>query len=254
MSRELLMHPDWATRDTSSLKAMGGGGAPVQPDLVHKIDRSLEGGAPSTGYGLTETHGIVTANSNKLYTEKPASCGRVVPTLDAKLVDETGADVEPSPDARGELCVRGPIVIKGYLNRPEATASAIVDGWFHTGDIASIDDDGFVYIVDRAKDMVLRGGENVYCSEVEAAIYEHPDVAEAAVFGVPDERLGEDVAAAVVLRPGASLDTPTLQAFLAERIAKFKIPAQVWFRDEQLPRNANGKFLKRELRKELVGE
>jgi long-chain acyl-CoA synthetase len=254
MSRELLMHPDWATRDTSSLKSMGGGGAAVQPDLVDKIDRSLSKGVPSTGYGLTETHGIVTANSSKLYTAKPASCGRVVPTLDAKLVDESGADVAPSPEARGELCVRGPIVVKGYLNRAEATASAITDGWFHTGDIATIDDDGFVFIVDRAKDMVLRGGENVYCSEVESAIYEHPDVAEAAVFGVPDERLGEDVAAAVVLRSGAELDAATLQAFLAERVARYKIPATIWFRSEQLPRNANGKFLKRELRHELVGD
>jgi long-chain acyl-CoA synthetase len=254
MSREILMHPDWSTRDTSSLKSMGGGGAPVQPDLVQKIDRSLAGGAPSTGYGLTETHGIVTANSSTLYTAKPASCGRVVPTLDAKLVDESGADVPPSPDARGELCVRGPIVIKGYLNRPDATASAIADGWFHTGDIATVDDDGFVFIVDRAKDMVLRGGENVYCSEVEAAIYEHPDVAEAAVFGIPDDRLGEDVAVAVVVRPGANLDASALRTFLVERIATFKIPSTIWFRDEQLPRNANGKFLKRELRKELVGE
>lgn len=253
MSRELLLHPDWATRDTSSLKAMGGGGAPLQPDLVEKIDRSLAQGAPSTGYGLTETCGIVTANSARLYTSKPASCGRVVPTLDAKLIDELGDDIAPSPDAVGELAVRGPIVIKGYLNRAEATADAIRDGWFRTGDIARIDEDGFVFIVDRAKDMVLRGGENVYCSEVEAAIYEHPDVAEAAVFGVPDERLGEDVAAAVVLRPGAALDAPALQAFLAERIAKFKIPATIWFREEQLPRNANGKFLKRELRDALVG-
>jgi acyl-CoA synthetase (AMP-forming)/AMP-acid ligase II len=252
MSRELLMHPDWATRDTSSLKGMGGGGAPIQPDLVDKIDKSLKSGVPSTGYGLTETCGIVTANSSMLYTAKPASCGRVVPTLEAKLIDELGEDVAPSPDTLGELAVRGPIVIKGYLNRPEATADAIRDGWFRTGDIARIDEDGFVFIVDRAKDMVLRGGENVYCSEVEAAIYEHPDVAEAAVFGVPDERLGEDVAAAVVLRPGASLSATDLQAFLAERIARFKIPATIWFRDEQLPRNASGKFLKRELRDALI--
>jgi long-chain acyl-CoA synthetase len=252
MSRELLMHPDWATRDTSSLKGMGGGGAPIQPDLVDKIDKSLKQGVPSTGYGLTETCGIVTANSSIFYTSKPASCGRVVPTLDAKLVDELGDDVPAAPDALGELAVRGPIVIKGYLNRPEATADAIRDGWFRTGDIARIDEDGFVFIVDRAKDMVLRGGENVYCSEVEAAIYEHADIAEAAVFGIPDDRLGEDVAAAVVLRPGASLDAATLQAFLAERIAKFKIPATIWFREEQLPRNANGKFLKRELRDALV--
>jgi acyl-CoA synthetase (AMP-forming)/AMP-acid ligase II len=251
MSRELLAHPDWTRRDTSSVKSMGGGGAALQPDLVDKIDKSLSGGGPSTGYGLTETHGIVTANSSKLYTLKPASCGRVVPTLDAKLVDENDTEVT-GPDATGELCVRGAVVIKGYLNRPEATASSIVDGWFHTGDIARIDQDGFVYIVDRAKDMVNRGGENVYCSEVEAAIFEHPDVAEAAVFGVPDDRLGEDVAAAVVLRPGSTLTAPDLQAFLAERIAKFKIPATIWFRSEQLPRNANGKFLKRELRNEYV--
>ena len=253
MSREMLLHPDWATRDTSTVQSMGGGGAPLQPDLVDKIDKTLEGGVPSTGYGLTETHGIVTANSAKLYTAKPASCGRVVPTLEARLEDELGEVLEPGPDVAGELCVRGAVVIKGYLNRPEATSEAIRDGWFHTGDIARIDQDGFVFIVDRAKDMVLRGGENVYCSEVETAIYEHPDVAEAAVFGIPDDRLGEDVAAAVVLRPGRSLTQDDLASFLADRIAKFKIPATVWFRDEPIPQNANGKFLKRELRDQLIG-
>jgi long-chain acyl-CoA synthetase len=253
MSRELLLHPDWSKRDVSSLKLMGGGGAPLQPDLVEKIDKSLATGAPSTGYGLTETSGIVTANAARLYLEKPASCGRVVPTLDAKLVDELGEELPAGPDTLGELCVRGSVVIKGYLNRPEATADAIRDGWFATGDIARIDEDGFVFIVDRAKDMVLRGGENVYCSEVETAIYEHPDIAEAAVFGVPDERLGEDVAAAVVLCDGAALTAADLQAFLVERIAKYKIPATIWIRVEALPRNANGKFLKRELRSELLG-
>jgi len=251
MSRELLMHPEWSTRDTSSLKGMSGGGAPTQPDLVDKIDKSLAGGTPGTGYGLTETHGIVTANQAKLYTEKPASCGRVVPTLDAKLENADGATVE-GPDALGELCVRGSIVIKGYLHRPGATAESIVDGWFHTGDIACIDDDGFVFIVDRVKDMVLRGGENVYCSEVESAIYQHPAVAEAAVFGVPDDRLGEAVAAAIVLRDGAKLTEDELATFLHERIAKFKVPTTVWFRTEQLPRNASGKFVKRELRDELI--
>jgi acyl-CoA synthetase (AMP-forming)/AMP-acid ligase II len=253
MSREMLLHPDWATRDTSSLKGMGGGGAALQPDLVAKIDQSLKGGTPSTGYGLTETHGIVTANSSKLYTDKPASCGRVVPTLEARLEDESGNVLEPGPDVLGELCVRGAIVIKGYLNRPEATADSIRDGWFHTGDIARIDEDGFVFIVDRAKDMVIRGGENIYCSEVESAIYEHPAVAEAAVFGLPDDRLGETVAAAVVLRAGESLSEQDLAEYLGERIAKFKIPTAVWFRTEQLPRNANGKFMKRELRQELAG-
>ncbi|MBI5089476.1 MAG: acyl--CoA ligase [Actinobacteria bacterium] len=253
MSRELLSHPDWATRDTSSLLGMGGGGAALQPDLVGKIAGALKKGAPATGYGLTETHGIVTANSSRFFIAKPESCGPVVPTLDAKLVDEEGNDLPAGPDTIGQLCVRGAVVIKGYLNRPEATADAIRDGWFNTGDIARIDEDGFVYIVDRAKDMVLRGGENVYCSEVETAIYQHDDIAEAAVFGIPDERLGEEVAAAVVLHEGSALTADELRAFLAERIAKHKIPAQIWFLAEQLPRNANGKFVKRELRQQLIG-
>ena len=251
MSRELLMHPDWATRDTSTLAGMGGGGAPLQPDLVEKIDKSLSGGAPSTGYGLTETHGIVTANSGGLYVAKPASCGRVVPTLEAKLVDEF--DNEVPEGETGELCVRGAIVIKGYLNRPEATADAIRDGWFHTGDVARIDEDGFVFIVDRIKDMVLRGGENVYCSEVEAAIYELEGVAEVAVFGVPDDRLGELVGAAIVLAPGAAMTEDDLGARLGEHLAKFKIPERVWFLNDALPRNANGKFVKRELKESLIG-
>jgi len=251
MSRELLMHPEWETRDTSTLAGMGGGGAPLQPDLVDKIDKSLAGGAPSTGYGLTETHGIVTANSGSLYVAKPSSCGRVVPTLEAKLVDEFDNEV-PSGQP-GELCVRGAIVIKGYLNRPEATADSIRDGWFHSGDIATIDEDGFVFIVDRIKDMVLRGGENVYCSEVEAAIYELDGVAEVAVFGVPDDRLGEIVGAAIVLTPGASMTEEQLVARLGEHVAKFKIPERVWFLNESLPRNANGKFVKRELKESLLG-
>jgi long-chain acyl-CoA synthetase len=149
--------------------------------------------------------------------------------------------------------VRGAITIKGYLNRPEANAETIKDGWLNTGDIARIDEDGFIYIVDRAKDMVIRGGENVYCSEVEIAIYKHDAIAEAAVFGIPNERLGEEVAAVLVLRPGASLTEAELTSFLAETLAKHKIPSQIWFRDEPLPVNANGKFLKRELRAELIG-
>ncbi len=251
MSRELLMHPDWDARDTSTLAGMGGGGAPLQPDLVDKIDKSLSGGAPSTGYGLTETNGIVTANAGALYVAKPSSCGRVVPCLDAKLIDVLGDEVPPGE--KGELCVRGAVVIKGYLNRPDATAEAIPEGWFRTGDIAEIDEDGFVFIVDRAKDMVLRGGENVYCSEIESAIYEHPAVAEAAVFGVPDDRLGEIVGAAIVCAEGVSLSEDALTGFLADKLAKFKIPERIWFLGEALPRNANGKFVKRELKESLLG-
>jgi long-chain acyl-CoA synthetase len=252
MSRELLTHPDFAIRDTSSLRALTGGGAPVPPDMVDKIDKALKNGAPTTGYGLTETCGIITANMASSYFMKPSSCGPIVPTLDAKLIDADGKDLPADDDVVGELCVKGAVVVKGYLNKPEATADAIRDGWFATGDIARIDNEGFVFIVDRAKDMVLRGGENVYCSEVEAAIYRHNAVAEAAVFGIPDERFGEDVAAAVVLRPGAALTTRELQVFLAQTIAKHKIPSTVMFLDESLPRNASGKFLKRDLRAQLL--
>ena len=254
MGRELLMHPDWETRDTSSLQSMGGGGSAVQPDLVHKIAGALKGGQPSTGYGMTETCGIITANSARFYIERPESCGPLVPTLEGKLVDEEGNDLPRDPNTVGILCVRGAVTIAGYLNRAEATAETIKDGWLNTGDVARIDEDGFVYIVDRAKDMVIRGGENVYCSEVEAAIYHHPSIAEAAVFGVPDERLGEEVAAVLVLRPDTTLTEDELRAFLAPSLAKHKIPSKVWFRDEPIPRNATGKFLKRELRKELIGE
>ncbi|MBI4882703.1 MAG: acyl--CoA ligase, partial [Actinobacteria bacterium] len=136
MSRELLMHPDWSRRDTSTLQGMGGGGAPLQPDLVGKIADALEAGQPSTAYGMTETCGIITANSARWFLAKPASCGTIVPTLEAKLVDENGNDLAPSPTTTGVLCVRGSVVIKGYLNRPEATADAIRDGWLNTGDIA----------------------------------------------------------------------------------------------------------------------
>ena len=153
----------------------------------------------------------------------------------------------------GELLVRGAQVIKGYINQPEATRASIQNGWLYTGDIAPEDEHGFLYIVDRLKDMVLRGGENVYCAEVEAAIYEHPAVAEAAVFGVPDDRLGEIVGAAIVCGPDSSLSEDELSGFLSDKLAKFKIPERVWFLGDALPRNANGKFVKRELKETLLG-
>ncbi len=250
MAREMLAHPDWHTRDTSSLASLGGGGAAIQPDLVEKIDKADGNVRPATGYGLTETSGVITAVSNDFFSSRPTSAGLVMPTFEYKVVDADDNEV-PTGD-RGELCVRGPAVVKGYINRPEATAEAIVDGWFRTGDIVHVDSDEFIHIVDRAKDMVLRGGENVYCAEVEAAIYEHPDVAEAAVFGVPDDRLGETVGAAIYLAEGAGLDESGLAAHLAPLIAKFKQPEHVWFVDEPIPQNANGKFVKRQLREQLL--
>ena len=250
MSRELLRHPDWEDTDTSSVRSMGGGGAALQPDLVARIDTSLRHGQPITGYGLTETTGIATALGSEFYVAKPASVGPVVPCMEAKVVDGDGNEL--ATGQQGELLLRGPNVIKGYFNNPEATADAIVEGWFRTGDIAEIDADGWIHIRDRAKDVVIRGGENVHCAEVEAALHELDEIAEVAVFGVPDDRLGEEVAAAVVLGPGAALTTNDLTAHLAGRLARFKHPRHVWFLDEPLPRNANGKFLKSELRARLA--
>jgi len=250
MAREILTHPDWETTDTSTLATLGGGGAALQPDLVEKIDQAKGAVKPSTGYGLTETHGITTAVGSVFFSAKPTSAGPILPTFESKLIDDEGNELPPG--SIGRLCVKGPAVIKGYLNRPDATAEAIKDGWFDTGDIVHIDEDGFVHIVDRAKDMVLRGGENIFCSEVEAAIYQHPDVAEAAVFGVPDERLGEEVAVAIVRVDGSNLDETELATHLEPLLARFKHPKKVWFLEEALPRNANGKFVKRELRERLA--
>jgi long-chain acyl-CoA synthetase len=206
---------------------------------------------PGQGWGMTETSATATSNFAEDYERKPSSCGVPSPTGEVKIVGDKGQTL--GANEVGELWYRGPIVVRCYWNKPEATAETFVDGWVKTGDLAKIDEEGFVYIVDRAKDMVLRGGENVYCSEVETVIYQHDAIAEAAVFGVPDERLGEEVGVAIVLAPGRTLTAEELQAFVGERLAKFKIPTHIWFLDEQLPRNANGKFLKRELRQTLVG-
>ena len=249
MARELITHPDFANTDTSSMLSLAGGGAQLQPDLVGKIDKAVANARPSTGYGMTETCGIITSVSGDFFVDKPESAGPAMPVFDVRIVDDNGNDVPAG--GTGELWVKGAHVIRGYLNRPDATAETITDGWLHTGDIARLDEDNFIFIVDRKKDMVLRGGENVYCAEVEAAIFDHEAVAETSVFGVPDDRLGEEVGAAVVLKPGQHLEAEALRAHLASRLAKHKIPRYLWFRTEALPRNASGKFLKRELREQL---
>ena len=251
MMRELLQSPDFERRDVSSLVVLGGGGAPQPPELVREIERRLPAGLARTGYGLTETTGVVSLNSAEFYSARPDSVGPALPTLQVRVVDERGREV-PGGEV-GELWVRGPNVIRRYLNHPEDADPAAADGWFRTGDLVRSDADGFLTIVDRAKDVLLRGAENVYCAEVEAAIYEHPDVGECAVFGVPDPRLGEEPAAAVVPRDGRSLDAGALREHVAGRLAAFKVPARIWLLSEPLPRNANGKYLKRELRERLLG-
>jgi len=248
-SWDLLECPDFARRDTSSLVAVGGGGAPAPPELVRRVDKSFAAARPGIGYGMTETNAYGPGNAGDDYLRKPTSCGRVVPVVELRVTDADGAVL--GPNQIGEIWFRGPNLIRGYWNKPEATAETIVDGWLRSGDIGRIDEEGFVYVEDRAKDMVLRAGENVYCAEVEAAIYEHPDVYEAAVFGVPHERLGEEVAAALVPKAGKALDHEALRAFLSARLASFKIPTRIRIYREQLPRNPAGKILKRALRDEL---
>jgi long-chain acyl-CoA synthetase len=199
---------------------------------------------------LTETNAYGPQNAGDDYVRKPRSAGRSLPIMDVKVVDDTGREL-PRGEI-GEIWLKGANLIRGYWNKPEATAEAMVDGWLRSGDLGRMDDEGFIYVEDRAKDMVLRGGENVYCVEVEAAIYQHPAVYEVAVFGVPHQRLGEEVAAAIYPKPGAQLDVEELKAFLREHIAPFKIPSRVVVRSEQLPRSAAGKILKRSLRDEFV--
>jgi long-chain acyl-CoA synthetase len=248
---DLLEHPRFAEYDTSSLVSVGGGGAPAPPELVKRVESGFRRGRPSIGYGMTETNAYGPQNSGDDYVTHPTSTGRGTPILSIAIRDADGREVPVGE--RGEIWFKGPHLIRGYWNRPEATAETIVDGWLRSGDLGRLDPEGFVYVEDRAKDMVLRGGENVYCAEVEAAIYEHPAVHEAAVFGIPHERLGEEVAAAIVPRAGSSLDAIELAAFLAERLAPFKIPSRWVLWDEPLPRNAAGKFLKRDLREQVVG-
>ncbi len=249
MSREMMAHPDFATRDTSSLKSMGGGGAAVQPDLTRKMHENMKNAAPGAGYGMTETCGIISTLSGVYLVDRPTSVGRAMPTFEAKCVDGQGNTV--ATGETGELWVRGACVIKGYLNRDDATAETITDGWLHTGDVAYMDEDQFIHLVDRAKEMVLRGGENVYCAEVESAIFADDAVAECVVFGVEDERLGEEVAAAIYPKPGAGVDVDQLRKDLREKLASYKIPRFIWLVDAPLPRNANGKFVKREVRDAL---
>ena len=249
-SWDLLESPRFAETDTSSLVSVGGGGAPAPPSLVKRVASSFKAGKPSIGYGMTETNAYGPGNSGIDYVEHPTSTGRATPILELAVRDADGHDLPVGK--RGEIWFKGPHLIRGYWNKPEATAETIVDGWLRSGDIGHIDDEGFVYVEDRAKDMVLRAGENVYCAEVEAAIYEHPAVYEAVVFGVPHERLGEEVAAVVYVRPGHELTVEQLQADVGERLASFKVPTVVRLVHEPLPRNPAGKILKRQLRDDLA--
>lgn len=251
--REILSSPLLAGSDLSSLSGITSGGAPVPPDLVQAVDATF--GVRVTlanTYGLTETSSAVTVNEGAEYVERPESVGRLLPLNDIRVVDpDTGDDV--ATGQVGELWFRGPTVVRGYWRKPDATEAAFVDGWFRSGDLGYVDEDGFVYVADRLKDVIIRGGENVYSAEVEARLLEHPAVSDVAVVGLPHAGLGEEVAAVVRVAPGASVTEEELRRHAAARLAHFKVPAHVFLRTEPLPRTATGKVLKRRLRDELVG-
>jgi len=250
MSWDLLEAPSFANRDTSSLKSVGGGGAPMPPELVQRIEDNFPNGRPGLGYGMTETNAYGPQNAGNMFVNNPTSTGKCVPVMQIRVTDPEGNEL-PRGET-GEIWFSGPMLISEYWNRPEATAETMKDGWLRSGDIGHVDDEGFVYVSDRAKDMVLRGGENIYCIEVEAAIYEHPAIYEAAVYGVPHDRLGEELACHIMVKEGASLEAASLQQFLGERIASFKVPSIVTIVTESLPRNASGKILKRDLRDKVA--
>lgn len=239
-----INQPNFKEIDVTNIRWLTYGGAPIAPELVTRIMESFPNARVGNGFGLTETCSVATFLPHEYARSRPESVGFAAPVVDLDLF-------EPDPaTGAGELLVRGPNVVRGYWNKPEATAEAFVDGWLHTGDMARLDEDGFVQIVDRKKDMICRGGENVYCVEVENALAAYPAVFEVAVMGVPDTMMGEKVGAVIVPRPGQNLDLDDLIAFARKHLADFKIPQYVAVRSEPMPRNPGGKMLKPVLRRE----
>ena len=252
MTGDLIRAAADSNLDLSCLRVVGGGGAPRAPEQVRNIARTrgLPNTKPNTGWGMTETNAIGTAIGGDDYLEHPGSGGRCSAVMELRVVDEQGT-VLPAGE-RGELQIRGVSLAVGYWRRPDANAETFVDGWLRTGDVAYIDPEGYLYIVDRIKDLVIRGGENIGCGEVEAALTEHPAIHEASVYGVPDERLGEEVGASVYVDPTAKLDEDAIRAHMEARVARFKVPRYLSIQTEPLPRIASGKINKRLLRDQVV--
>jgi long-chain acyl-CoA synthetase len=244
---QLLEHPALGKYDLSSLETIGYGGAPAAAELARRVKEKFPSAVPATGWGMTEVSGGFTGHQAEDYALRPDSCGPAIPVGDMKIVDGSGRDLPPG--GVGELWVKGPNVVRGYWRNPKATAETFVEGWVRTGDIARIDDEGFCYILDRAKDMLIRGGENIYCVEVESALYEHPAVVDAAVVGIPHHSLGEEPGAVVTLKADTHVSEEELRGFVAERLAAFKVPVKIVFSPGMLPRNANGKVIKGELKR-----
>jgi len=252
MTGDLVEIGKKTNRDLSSLIAVGGGGAPRAPEQVKNIPLSFANAQPNTGWGMTETNGIGTGIGGEDYLAHPGSSGRCSAVLDIRIVDESNAqsnDESPTGE-RGEVLIRGASIFKGYWNRPEANAEVFLDEWLRTGDIGYLDEEGYLYIVDRIKDLVIRGGENIACAEVEAALLSHEKILEASAYAVPDARLGEEVG--VSLYCSGSISEEHLRLFLSSKIASFKIPRYMHFCEEPLPRIASGKINKRQIREAVT--
>lgn len=247
---QVLEHPDRDKYDLSSISIVGYGGAPSAPALVATIKKRFPAAIPSNGWGMTETCAASCVNFGRDYEMRPDSCGAPSVAMDFRIVGEQGETL--GPNQIGELWVKGPNNCKLYWNKPEATAKTYIDGWVVTGDVGYQDEEGFVFLTDRAKDMLIRGGENVYCIEVENALYEHPAIMDAAVVGIPHKVLGEEVGAVVQVKPDMQATQDELRAFVAQRIAGFKVPVEIQLQRDPLPRNANGKIMKNELRGRFV--
>ncbi len=246
---QVLEHPKIDEYDLSAIEGVSYGGAPAAPELVNRIKARFPTAQPGQGWGMTETSATAVSNGSEDYMRKPASTGVPSATGEAKIVSLEGQLL--GANEVGELWYKGPIVVRGYWQNEKATAETFIDGWIKTGDLAKIDEEGFIYIVDRAKDMLIRGGENIYCVEVENALYDHPAVMDAAVIGKPHVQLGEEPLAVVHLKPGASATSEELRHHCAQKIAAFKVPVEVLFWPETLPRNANGKIMKSDLKKQI---
>jgi long-chain acyl-CoA synthetase len=246
---QLVEHPARVRYDLSSLTLLSYGGAPAAPDLVEKIIQTFPGSMPALGWGMTETTSTFTSHIGREYENRPGSSGPAAPVGEMQIRDPADGITILPVGTVGELWCKGPQVVKSYWNNPQATAETFVDGWLRTGDLASIDEEGFLYIADRAKDMLIRGGENIYCAEVENVLYEHPDVIDAAIVGISHKTLGEEPGAVIQLKPGGTATEVELRGFVRERLAAFKVPVRVIFWHERLPRNAGGKIIKSELKK-----
>jgi len=247
---QVLESPDFDRRDLSSLDSYGYGGAAVAPELTLRFAKLFPHIPPGQGYGATETSSVSTSNSAEDYLNRPDSVGIAVPCCDVKVMSPEG--VEVATGEVGEIWIRGPNVVMGYWNKPEATAASFTDGWYHTGDIGRVDAEGFVYVLDRVKDMLIRGGENIYCVEIEDVLVAHPAVIDAAVIGLPHRIWGEEVGALVQLKPGENVSEAELKAHAARLLSPYKVPVMIEVRTEEFPRNASGKTLKPQLREEVL--